>query len=1523
MRCTFWALFGAYAVHGSTQNHRKKRVVGELSNEEIQEILQLTARPVDTCNGSWDNDTHQKIKTAIDKRDMAPCSETQPLVWLSKNAASEAAKIVMDEAEDSHKDTEEDYGTLLGEKAPDIYKIIFGIKRTELLAKLMKRMDKNWASSILKQLNVDACAEKIEESDLENVLDSLAAGYNSKIPDTGKKNYLVALARLLKYWMTCADDLEGDLETITKKEENQLDSLINLATSKSEPDAYENDDKENVSQHDISQYPFDRLWPGTGRSMAAGNLGPGTGTNTGTGSNPVNRNNRNSDTNSAGRLPEETRPGTQRTENIQKILYDFHGDSTGHKDDDDEFVIEHGDEDNDDKNPGNEERNDDGESELSIPANELPPGEEEVVKYLTRKNMAGCTADSLIKELGSIFKPDLTNPNCPRKKIVWFGRSAALTIVNELHKQSLEWDEKEYTKKIADLATELHRDLMTSSAMLAATLFSRFDEKKGMVFDSNTFSALCQKPVEQPSIEVGALLDKAAGSPGESGNYVLAVMRMLNALKVCSGSEKYNEPNSPIPKPGYQLKLSEAEWASISIGYIPDGEPEDRDKDPGSLTEFHWTPKKSSPETSSVVTTDRPPMFKSEESHDDEGTVTNQKLSTSEGRPIQKIVSSNDNKLTSNPNKGAEIRRSDSQGTNQTGKNSQKNKNRNKKKKSNNDNGNAVTSGTATTSNTETVTPANGASVESTYRNTAAVTSDTSVTAGAGTQETQAVVDLADGSKQREGKKSAQELWERFRLTLAQQKAQHGPDDAKIQAERERQMQMNDKCADLAIQNVNRWAAGEKLSNKCPEGATLVWLRKDQAEAILQAVATKIGTEKIKDEDIANVAKSVLKKLPGMRKYDNSNQESLKNLCENLKTAPDRLGILNKLIANNKDENYLAILAKILLRMERCGSLSLTQTKPVSVISADELPAPVTSNTPVTPKAGTPAGEVAEQVLQAGVVPAVRSPVTTVTAKTGTPALSQVTAPSVAGSINHDTVETKGNDEWTDEDNEVAEWLLQKDKNKCADELIQNVNRWAAGEELSNKCPEGATLVWLRKDQAEAILKAVATKIGEGEIKDEVIAKVAKDAFNSLPIMVKGAAQLAIKSNPERALKQNALKDLCQNLKTAADWLTSLEKLFKKNVDENYLPSLVQILWWMKNCGSGSSKLSPVKTLGEYGSELLPVRNAAQLRVMYYGKPVIKAHVDSILSNGIQKVAESLEAKQSHATTQTSPTPSTAPSVVNEQSSILTQHEASEQDVMEAEDKAAVTLGEKEIADGLKADPQTAIDPHVVERHPNGSGVSSLEAKESHATTETSSTLSKEASVVNDKSSYLKNEQIAGAQQQIEKKDVTQHSSDEGEEQRSENIPPRTEDSLEDGSKIVIRNADGTTESMEALNIPSLGMTLHRRATVVKDIQSLYDGLSKLGSLTVEAAARIALLSALADLSSRTSQNTVSVGDGVRDCDVMIRIVMDELKQFSEVSVVGQQVLVEGPAVDGSQVQKPSVENRNAPTEQVATTTKV
>jgi len=118
--------------------------------------------------------------------------------------------------------------------------------------------------------------------------------------------------------------------------------------------------------------------------------------------------------------------------------------------------------------------------------------------------------------------------------------------------------------------------------------------------------------------------------------------------------------------------------------------------------------------------------------------------------------------------------------------------------------------------------------------------------------------------------------------------------------------------------------------------------------------------------------------------------------------------------------------------------------------------------------------------------------------------------------------------------------------------------------------------------------------------------------------------------------------------------------------------------------------------------------------------------------------------------------------------------------------------------------------------------------------------------------------------------------------------PSAVTDENDDGSNIIISNEqyvslDTSTTTLEAI--------LNRHNTVYNNIKDLHSKLQSLGTLTVEAAARIALLSALADLSSRTSQNTVSVDEGVKDCAAMIDIVLGELgnvaKQAEEVVVVG------------------------------------
>jgi hypothetical protein len=110
------------------------------------------------------------------------------------------------------------------------------------------------------------------------------------------------------------------------------------------------------------------------------------------------------------------------------------------------------------------------------------------------------------------------------------------------------------------------------------------------------------------------------------------------------------------------------------------------------------------------------------------------------------------------------------------------------------------------------------------------------------------------------------------------------------------------------------------------------------------------------------------------------------------------------------------------------------------------------------------------------------------------------------------------------------------------------------------------------------------------------------------------------------------------------------------------------------------------------------------------------------------------------------------------------------------------------------------------------------------------------------------------------------------------NNDPKTKPSAvtdpNDGSNIIISNEqyvslDTSTTTLEAI--------LNHHNTVYNNIKDLHSRLQSLGTLTVEAAARIALLSALADLSSRTSQNTISVDEGVKDCAAMIDIVLGEL----------------------------------------------
>jgi hypothetical protein len=128
--------------------------------------------------------------------------------------------------------------------------------------------------------------------------------------------------------------------------------------------------------------------------------------------------------------------------------------------------------------------------------------------------------------------------------------------------------------------------------------------------------------------------------------------------------------------------------------------------------------------------------------------------------------------------------------------------------------------------------------------------------------------------------------------------------------------------------------------------------------------------------------------------------------------------------------------------------------------------------------------------------------------------------------------------------------------------------------------------------------------------------------------------------------------------------------------------------------------------------------------------------------------------------------------------------------------------------------------------------------------------------------------------------------------------PSAVTDKNDDGSNIIISNEqyvslDTSTTTLEAI--------LNRHNTVYNNIKDLHSKLQSLGTLTVEAAARIALLSALADLSSRTSQNTVSVDEGVKDCAAMIEIVLGELR---DVAKQAEEVVVVGPENGGASGEK-------------------
>lgn len=83
-----------------------------------------------------------------------------------------------------------------------------------------------------------------------------------------------------------------------------------------------------------------------------------------------------------------------------------------------------------------------------------------------------------------------------------------------------------------------------------------------------------------------------------------------------------------------------------------------------------------------------------------------------------------------------------------------------------------------------------------------------------------------------------------------------------------------------------------------------------------------------------------------------------------------------------------------------------------------------------------------------------------------------------------------------------------------------------------------------------------------------------------------------------------------------------------------------------------------------------------------------------------------------------------------------------------------------------------------------------------------------------------------------------------------------------------------------AFNLITLEMTIQHQMTVYKNVNALYHKLQKLGSQTVEAAVRIALLSALADLMSRSSQNSYKVYQGILDAEAMIGIVMEEIVDY-------------------------------------------
>ena len=99
-----------------------------------------------------------------------------------------------------------------------------------------------------------------------------------------------------------------------------------------------------------------------------------------------------------------------------------------------------------------------------------------------------------------------------------------------------------------------------------------------------------------------------------------------------------------------------------------------------------------------------------------------------------------------------------------------------------------------------------------------------------------------------------------------------------------------------------------------------------------------------------------------------------------------------------------------------------------------------------------------------------------------------------------------------------------------------------------------------------------------------------------------------------------------------------------------------------------------------------------------------------------------------------------------------------------------------------------------------------------------------------------------------------------------------------DTGKLQQTLPEGQLLATRVMDLMALGANLQAKIQMYHGVQALYEALSEVGAMTVLAAMRVAVLSALAELLSRSSQQTGDMVATDLETSQMITTVMDALK---------------------------------------------